>query len=137
MMGIPANPAQTNRSLMLVNERTGMTVAGAVEVAMTRTARRRGLLGRDTLDCSAAMLLMPCAAVHTIFMRFPIDVMFVDAGGRIRKIVRNLQPWRITASPGAFAVIEMAGGVERDLVPGDRLYLTGGADGLAHGLLRH
>jgi uncharacterized membrane protein (UPF0127 family) len=58
-------------------------------------------------------------------MRFPIDVMFVDRDGVVRKIVRHMKPWRIAASPRAYAVIELAAGVERDVVLGDRLYLGG------------
>ena len=109
--------------MRLVNTRTGSTVASLVEVAETRAHRRRGLLGRDALDVSAALLLTPCSAVHTVFMRFPIDVVFIDRDGHVKKIVRNLQPWRIAASPTAHAAVELAGGVERDLICGDRLYL--------------
>lgn len=100
-------------------------MASVVELAVTRSARRRGLLGRHGLDLSAAMVLAPCAAIHTAFMRFPIDVAFVDAEGCVRKLVRNLAPWRIAVSPAAYAAIEFAGGVERDLMPGDRLYFAG------------
>ena len=111
--------------MRLVNERTGAALASVVEIAVTRAERRRGLLGRDALDQSAALILAPCVAVHTVFMRFPIDVVFVDREGQVRTIVRNLQPWRIAASPRAYAAVEMAGGVDRDLIPGDRLYLSG------------
>jgi len=109
--------------MRLINARTGSPVASLVEVAVTRADRRRGLLGRDGLDQSAALILAPCAAVHTVFMRFPIDVVFVDRDGRVRTIIRNLQPWRVAASPRAYAAVELAGGVERDLIRGDRLYL--------------
>src|SRR5947207_15858950 len=85
--------------MRLVNARTGRAVANVVELAVTRADRRRGLLGRNALDLSAALILAPCAAIHTVFMRFPIDVVFVDRNGAIRTIVRNLQPWRIAASP--------------------------------------
>jgi len=111
--------------MQLINARTRTAVASVVELAVTRASRRRGLLGRDALDFSAGMMLAPCAAVHTAFMRFPIDVMFVNRDGVVRKIVRDLKPWRMAASPGAYAVIELAAGVERDVMPGDRLYLAG------------
>jgi hypothetical protein len=111
--------------MQLLNARTNMAVASVIELAVTRTARRRGLLGRDSLDLSAGMMLAPCAAVHTAFMRFPIDVMFVDRDGVVRKIVRDLKPWRMAASLRAYAVIELAAGIERDVMPGDRLYLAG------------
>jgi uncharacterized membrane protein (UPF0127 family) len=113
----------------LINERTNSTVASIVELAVTRADRKRGLLGRPGLDASAAMMLAPCPAVHTAFMQFTIDVVFVDRDGRIRKIVRGLAPWRMSASLGAYAAIEFTSGNERDLVPGDRLYLSGSADG--------
>jgi len=114
--------------MRLVNARTGATVASVVELAATRVERRRGLLGRNALDLSAALILAPCAAVHTAFMRFPIDVVFVDRDGHVRTLVRNLRPWRIAASPRAYAAVEMAGGINRDLMPGDRLYLTGAGE---------
>ena len=116
--------------MRLVNARTGTTLASVVEVAVTRADRRRGLLGRDALDLSAALILAPCAAVHPVFMRFPIDVVFVDRDGDVRTIVRSLQPWRIAASPRAYAAVEMAVGVDRDLLPGDRLYLAGTGAGV-------
>jgi uncharacterized protein len=112
----------------LVNERTNGTVASIVEFALTQAERRRGLLGRDGLHPSAALILAPCVAVHTAFMRFTIDVVFVDREGRVRRLVRGLAPWRMSASVGAYAAIELTGGGERDLVRGDRLYLTGSAD---------
>jgi uncharacterized membrane protein (UPF0127 family) len=111
--------------MQLINSRTTMAVASVVELAVTRADRRRGLLGRDALDLSAAIMLAPCVSVHTVFMRFPIDVMFVDRDGMVRKIVRDLKPWRIAASLRAYAAIELAAGIERDVMPGDRLYLAG------------
>jgi len=115
--------------MQLINARTSMAVASVVELAVTRADRRRGLLGRDALDVSAGMMLAPCLAVHTAFMRFPIDVVFVDREGVVRKIVRQMKPWRIAASPRAYAVIELAAGIERDVVPGDRLFLSGAVPG--------
>jgi uncharacterized membrane protein (UPF0127 family) len=114
--------------MRLINERTNGTVASIVELAVTRKDRKRGLLGRHGLDASAALMLAPCPAVHTAFMRFTIDVVFVDREGRVRKIVRGLAPWRVSASLGAYAAIEFTAGAERDLVPGDRLYLSGAAN---------
>ena len=112
--------------LTLVNERTGLPIATAVEKAVTRASRRRGLLGRSGLDPAAALMLEPCAAVHTAFMRFAIDVVFLDRGGYALKIVRDVQPWRIALASRAHAVVEMAGGslARCDLAVGDRLCLA-------------
>ena len=113
-------------NVVLVNERTRERVANSVEIAATRKSRRRGLLGRERLDAASAMLLAPCAAVHTAGMRFAIDVVFVDRQGYAVKVVRDLRPWRIALAAGARAVIEMpAGTLQCDRVlPGDRLYLA-------------
>ncbi len=110
----------------LMNERTRQPVATSVEIAATRRSRRRGLLGRDRLDEASALLLAPCTAVHTVGMRFAIDVVFVDRQGYAVKVVRNLRPWRIALAAGGRAVIEMAAGSLRwgQVVLGDRLYLA-------------
>ena len=109
----------------LVNERTGRVLASAVEVAETSTSRRRGLLGRDSLDPSAALIIAPCSSIHTFFMRFVIDVVFVDQSGRVLKVARDVKPWRIATAPRAYAVVELNGGAVRrsDVEIGDRLVL--------------
>jgi len=120
------SPARSSSELhALLNERTGRVVASAVELADTSETRRRGLLGRDSLDPSAALIIAPCSAVHTFFMRFVIDVVFVDRNGSVLKGVADLKPWRIAARPGAFAVVELnAGAIRRSEVNvGDRLTL--------------
>jgi uncharacterized membrane protein (UPF0127 family) len=113
-------------AIALINQRTGAPIATTVERAVTRASRRRGLLGREGLAASHALMLEPCGAVHTAFMRFPIDVVFVDRQGYAVKIVRNLPAWRIAVAPRARAVIEMAAGsVDHvDLSIGDRLFLS-------------
>jgi len=113
-------------NVALINERTRQPIAMHVEIAATRTTRRRGLLGRDRLEEASAMLLAPCAAVHTIGMRFPIDVVFVDRQGYAVKVVRDLRPWRIALAAGGQAVIEMAAGSLGwgQVLPGDRLFLA-------------
>ena len=88
-------------NVSLINERTRQPVATQVEIAATRTTRRRGLLGRDSLAETSAMLIAPCSPCTPAGMRFPIDVVFVDRQGFAVKIVRNLQPWRIALAAGA------------------------------------
>jgi uncharacterized membrane protein (UPF0127 family) len=111
---------------MLINSRTGAAIATDVEIANTSETRRRGLLGRASLDASAALILVPCFSVHTAFMQFPIDVIFVDREGEVVRIVRNLEPWRVAASWAAHAVIELAAGVvaSGDVKIGDRLQVA-------------
>jgi uncharacterized membrane protein (UPF0127 family) len=107
--------------LSLVNQRTDEALASHVEVAVTRSARRKGLLGRDGLGTSSALILAPCAAIHTMFMRFDIDAVFVNDDGRAVKVVRNLVPWRIAATASARAVVGTLR--DDDVTVGDRLYL--------------
>jgi uncharacterized protein len=100
-------------------------VLASVEVAETRGDRRRGLLGRDTVD--GALLLRPARSVHTLGMRFPIDVAFCDADLRVIRVVRmprhrvSRVVWR------SRAVIEAgAGSFDRwNLRPGDELEVKG------------
>lgn len=65
----------------------------SLEVAQTRRARRRGLLGRSSFE--GALLLRPARSVHSFGMRFPLDVGFVDADGIVVDVVR-LRRWRVT-----------------------------------------
>ena len=111
--------------MVLVNARSDVTIASDVSLALTRAERNRGLLGRDSLDPSAALVISPCSSIHTMFMRFPIDVIFVDGEGRAARIVRNLAPWRIAVALRAHAVIELAAGSARarDVRIGDELHL--------------
>jgi uncharacterized protein len=114
----------------LVNERTGVAVANVVEAALDSSSRRRGLLGRDDLAAGRALILAPCNAVHTCFMRFPIDVIFVARDGRVLKIVEHLTAWRIAGSLRARATVELAAGQARrdGLCEGDRLVVRSATD---------
>jgi uncharacterized membrane protein (UPF0127 family) len=111
---------------MLMNARTNGVVATNVELADTRSTRRKGLLGRPSIDASAALIILPCFSVHTAFMRFPIDVVFLDREGTTVKVVSNLTAWRAAGCWRAHAVVELAAGsaAARDIRCGDRLYLS-------------
>ena len=114
----------TAMTLALVNQRTDEALANRVEVAVTRRDRRKGLLGRSGLEPASALIIAPCFSIHTMFMRFDIDVVFVD-DGRAVKVVRGMTPWRIAVDPTAHAVVELPAGSLRDgqVNVGDRLYL--------------
>jgi uncharacterized membrane protein (UPF0127 family) len=112
--------------VLLENLRTRETIASDVALAASRASRRNGLLGRDSLDISSALVLFPCWAVHTIGMRFAIDVIFVDRRGRVLRMVTDLAPWRTAVTPRAHAVIELPAGKLRcqEVAVGDPLYLV-------------
>ena len=87
--------------------------------------RLRGLLGTPAPAPGHALLLTPCASVHTAFMRYPIDVVFIDRRGRILKVVSALPPWRATACLWARHTLELAAGEARriGLAPGMEINL--------------
>jgi uncharacterized membrane protein (UPF0127 family) len=113
-------------ALMLMNESTGGTIASRVELALDRTSRRQGLLGRPCLPFTEALVISPCWMVHTGFMRFAIDVLFVNRHGVVVHVVLNMAPWRMAMSARAHLVIEMAAGAaaQRDINVGDRMTLA-------------
>jgi uncharacterized membrane protein (UPF0127 family) len=113
-------------SFILQNSRTGLMLAVEIEPAFDSKSRNRGLLGRAGMDDGSALILAPCSSVHTFFMRFAIDVLFVKKDGRVVKTYSALPAWRIAFAPGAFATIELpAGTVEAsDTRSGDTVVLT-------------
>ena len=99
-------------------------VLASVEQASTRAARRRGLLGRDSLE--GVLVLRPCRQVHTLGMRFPIDVVFVDRRWVVVQVKPNLAPGRLPMPVwGAWGVLELAAGriAKIGLRQGDQLVL--------------
>lgn len=107
----------------LVNQTRGLVLAKALEPALDSATRRRGLLGRDSLDASTALAIAPTNAIHTFGMKFPIDVLFVDRGGKVLKRVTGLKRGRIALHLRAAAVFEFRANHPgaRATEPGDRL----------------
>lgn len=64
------------------------------EVAKSFFQRARGLIGRKSLAPGTGLLILRCNAIHTFFMRFPIDATFLDKNDQVVKVVRNISPWR-------------------------------------------
>ena len=110
----------------LQNERSGCLVASTVLTAFDSKSRRAGLLSYTSLPDGVAMVIAPCNAIHTFFMRFPIDVAFVARDGRVVKTRRSVVPWRITAALRAHAVVELPVGTlaRCETVVGDRLVVV-------------
>jgi uncharacterized membrane protein (UPF0127 family) len=94
----------------LWNLRSGEAIATRVVAAFDSTSRRQGLLGRTGIPPGDALVLAPCSSVHTAFMRFPLDLVFLDRAGRVVKTSEAVRPWRIRVAWRAFAVVELATG---------------------------
>ena len=102
--------AGAGRDWALVDGRTGRPIATHLEAAFDSTSRRRGLLGRDRFPDGHALIIAPCNAVHTWFMRFPIDVLFAARDGRIVGMRHAVRAWRAAWAVRGFATIELPAG---------------------------
>jgi uncharacterized membrane protein (UPF0127 family) len=122
---------EPDRPWALQDSTTGQVLASSVQAAVDSESRRRGLLGRTGLD-DVALVIAPCNAVHTFFMQFPIDVVFVDRAGRVIRIAASVPAWRMTASLRAFATIELAAGTaaRTRTAPGHTLLLRSASEPL-------
>lgn len=92
-------------------------------VADTPLTRLRGLLGRSSLRSGEGLLIRPTSAIHTCFMRFPVDAVFLDRDLVVLRAVSDLRAWRIAACRGSRAVLELGAGEisRRGIRAGDRL----------------
>ena len=113
----------------LVAGRTERVIASEVRTAFDSASRREGLLKQSAWPEGSALIIAPCQAVHTVGMRFAIDVLFVNRAGRVVKVRERVRPWRIAGALTAFAVIELpAGSLTGAVGAGDVLALVAGTD---------
>ena len=108
---------------MQLRDESGRVVCEGLTLADGPLTRMKGLLGRKSLPSGEGLLLRPAASVHTAFMRFPIDAVFLDDDGRVLRVAADLRPWRAAGCRGARAVLELSSGESerRGVRPGDRL----------------
>jgi hypothetical protein len=104
----------------------GEIICERCTLADSPLTRLKGLLGRDGLDSGEGLLLRPASSIHTFFMRFPIDAVFLDRELVVVGIAGGLQPWRAASRRGAKAVLELPAGesFRRELAVGDQLTLA-------------
>jgi len=112
--------------LRIRNGRTDEVIADFVRVADNPWTRMVGLLGKRELPLDQALLIRPCSSVHTFFMRFDMDAIFIDRENRVLKVVQNMRPFRFAGARRSHAVIEFMGGALKDgqLQPGDQLLIS-------------
>jgi uncharacterized membrane protein (UPF0127 family) len=104
----------------------GNTIFPKLSIARSFIQRSRGLLGLSSLDSQQALWIHRCNSIHTFFMRFAIDAVFVDRQLMVVRIYKNLQPWRVTfPCLSAQSVFEMpTGSVEKHgIKKGDHLHV--------------
>lgn len=107
----------------IVNRTRSAVLATRAETAGESGSRRRGLLGRESLPEGEGLWIVPCEAVHCFFMKFTIDVVFLDKKLRVVKVRPSLKPWRIAGCLRAHSVLELPEGVigATGTRPGDQL----------------
>jgi uncharacterized membrane protein (UPF0127 family) len=108
---------------VMLRRENGDVVVDQCVVADSPVSRLKGLLGRSELRPGEGLLLRPASAIHTCFMRFPIDAVFLDGGLRVLGISDELHPWRAASRRGARAVLELPAGesARRGLEVGESL----------------
>ena len=111
----------------------GRMVCERCSIADTFVARLRGLMGRRGLHDREGLLLTPSSSIHTFFMRFAIDAVFLDRGLRVVGVSQNLRPWKLAGRRGTRRVLELPAGKTARLAvrPGEQLRLVEPAGGAA------
>ncbi len=106
----PRGPSAPDSPLQVLNRTRGTVLATRMETAGTGASRRKGLLGRDGLAPGEGLWIVPCESVHTFFMRFAIDLVYLDRERRVRKVRSAVGPWRLSACFTAHSIIELPAG---------------------------
>ncbi len=113
--------------LRIINETKATVVAQDVRLADGIWSRFWGLMGRKGLPEEAGLLLRPSSSIHTAFMRFAIDVVFLDRSLKVVKVVPRMKPFRASmAFGGAHSALELNAGAaeEAQVQTGDQLTLV-------------
>ena len=92
------------------NQTRDAVLGEAIELADTSSKRRVGLLRHERLEPGEGLWIVPCESVHTFFMKFPIDLVYLDKAKKVRKVRRAMPPWRLSACFFAHSVLELPAG---------------------------
>jgi hypothetical protein len=85
--------------LLVANTNRGTILGEAIEVAHTAAQKVKGLLGRECLEDGQGLLFRGAGSLHTLFMRFPIDIVYADKNGKVLKLVEGVGPFKFVAAP--------------------------------------
>jgi uncharacterized membrane protein (UPF0127 family) len=111
-------------TMQALNLSKGTVLAERLREARTPWSRLVGLLNRNHLPEGEGLLIVPCSSVHTFFMRFPIDVAFLDREGKVVKVFISAPPFRVLlGGPPARMALELPPGalIRTSTEPGDQL----------------
>jgi uncharacterized membrane protein (UPF0127 family) len=105
------HPKRTSSVIRVENLTRGQTLVSHGQVADNHWTRLKGLLGRSGLAPGEGLLIVPCNSIHMFFMRFPIDVLYVDRSLKVVGLHHTLKPWRVGQfNRRAHFVIELPAG---------------------------
>src|SRR5438874_5886696 len=107
---IRSRTGRPKRQFRVWNVTRQVELARCVDVAGDAASRRRGLLGRDGLAIGEGLWIVPCEAVHTFGMRFPIDLVYLDRNKRVKKVQHAVPRGRLSVCLPAHSVLELAAG---------------------------
>jgi uncharacterized membrane protein (UPF0127 family) len=118
-MSITINPRECrallcykdNLKIVVRNQTRNTVLADSAEVADTSEKRRTGLLKHDRLDPGQGLWIVPCESVHSFFMKFAIDLVYLDRSKKVKKVRHNMVPWRMSACLTAQSILELPAGV--------------------------
>jgi hypothetical protein len=96
--------------LRVVNVTRATVLATRLELADSAAKRNKGLLGRKGLEPGGGLWIIPCESVHTFFMQFAIDLIYIDRDFRIKKVRRAVGPWRLSVCFSAHSILELPAG---------------------------
>lgn len=98
------------RRIQIRNRTRDAVLADAAGVADTSALRRKGLLKHESLPAGEGLWIVPCESVHTIGMKFAIDILYLDRKRKVLKVRRSMVPWRMSACLRAHSVLELPAG---------------------------
>ena len=96
------------------NTTRNTVLATAADVADTSAKRRTGLLRHSSLQPGEGLWIAPCESVHTFFMKFAIDLVYLDKKRRVRKVRHGVPPWRLSACLTAHSILELPSGTAKE-----------------------
>jgi uncharacterized membrane protein (UPF0127 family) len=97
--------------LLVSNTSRGTVLGQAIEVAHTAAQKVKGLLGRECLEDGQGLLFRGAGSLHTLFMRFPIDIVYADKSGKVTKLAEGIGPFKLVAAPlRCFYALELPAG---------------------------
>ena len=96
------------------NQTRNASLGGAIDVADSSAKRRTGLLKHNRLEPGEGLWIVPCESVHTFFMKFPIDLVYLDKSRKVRKVRKAVPAWRLSACLTAHSVLELPAGTAEE-----------------------